>query len=367
MSKNLYNDYLMHHGVKGQKWGVRRYQYADGSLTPAGRARLIKTGKYYGPWNGKSSVRTRAADRVLKAYSNKIARDTEKTSEIGKRYIDTYLNTNTPLYRIQSSDKFENFAFYATYKDHDINEYAGLFGKNLKNRADYEARKAEREEKRSGIEGGAAELRAKADNMQIYQLKIANTSRLKVPSEDNASAIVGKLLRDKDFASNLKASIDDSASKMTRPSQQMLFKEAKKVMDKDLTSLPMSDKRTLYKALNLTLTNHNDQEKAMQDKFYGEMKKRGYSALLDLNDKQYSSYHAKSPVIVFDADKVKLQSVTNMDSSKVDKLYAKYNRERILKDIPEQVIGNIAKYSSLKYDTVSGYVDKRVNSYLNKH
>lgn len=30
-------DYLMHHGVKGQKWGVRQWQNPDGSLTPAGR------------------------------------------------------------------------------------------------------------------------------------------------------------------------------------------------------------------------------------------------------------------------------------------------------------------------------------------
>ena len=31
--------WIAHHGIKGQKWGVRRYQNPDGTLTEAGKRR----------------------------------------------------------------------------------------------------------------------------------------------------------------------------------------------------------------------------------------------------------------------------------------------------------------------------------------
>lgn len=55
---------LYHWGVKGMKWGVRRYQRADGSLTPAGRKR-------------------RAA-KSPEELMDKIAKSRSKTAELGR-------------------------------------------------------------------------------------------------------------------------------------------------------------------------------------------------------------------------------------------------------------------------------------------
>lgn len=45
MSVSIDENSLEHHGILGQKWGVRRFQNEDGSLTPEGEKRYAKSSK----------------------------------------------------------------------------------------------------------------------------------------------------------------------------------------------------------------------------------------------------------------------------------------------------------------------------------
>lgn len=344
---------LYHHGIKGQRWGVRRYQYTDGSLTPAGKKRYQ---------NGSEKVTSLMNTRVKELVNQ------TRTQITGRQYVDGYLKKGTTLARIQTTQNFENFAFYATYKKADMDKYMGLFGKNLTSRAKNDAKKAKEIAKASGSDKDAStakELREKANSMKVYQLKLSTTKKLRVPSDENASDITAKLLKEQDFKDNLIASIQDSKEKMRRPQQQILFNRAQKALRKDPNKMTYAEKVDVYKAFNLSLVNHNSQEIAAQDRFYGELKKKGYNALLDYNDKDYSSYHAKRPMIVFDTDSVKLQSVSEANPKVVDKLYSKYNTERILKEIPANTIGLISKFTAKTVSECSSYVDSKMDSYLN--
>lgn len=50
----MYEEYLAHHGILGQKWGVRRYQNKDGFLTAAGRRRVKQIEKKDAKWAHKN-------------------------------------------------------------------------------------------------------------------------------------------------------------------------------------------------------------------------------------------------------------------------------------------------------------------------
>lgn len=75
----IYNQSLYHHGIKGQKWGVRRYQNEDGSYTPAGEQRYnINTRE------GRKQLRADYKDTKRDILARKRAADYEYDKKLEK-------------------------------------------------------------------------------------------------------------------------------------------------------------------------------------------------------------------------------------------------------------------------------------------
>ena len=332
---------LYHHGVKGMKWGVRRYQNADGSYKAGAEGRYGGEGSRK-PNSSISAKGQNGSKRItdsgrqkkrlkaivagvgvaaavyggykLSKYIKTPMADVAKTAEYaaGKKNADMVLSAGTNLSRIQTSDALQEYPFFATYMEEDSEFYKGLFGKNLYDRAVGAAKRGLKQAAGEEEIAKATEALEAAKNTKVYQLSIDAAKDIKIPSTENAANVMHDLMGDSGFKEDLRLSIEDSASKMKRPGQQLVFKRAMDVLQKD-GDLSARDKNTLYRAFNMSLTNHEEYENRTQTAFYDALKKQGYSALTDINDRDLSSYHAKHPVIVFDNDAVSFKAATQLD------------------------------------------------------
>ena len=84
MWRIIKDDELYHHGIKGQKWGVRRFQNPDGTLTSAGRRRLYKASKgtYHAPEGYDALRKSLSQDqRARLSSANRKMQKAEKEAE----------------------------------------------------------------------------------------------------------------------------------------------------------------------------------------------------------------------------------------------------------------------------------------------
>lgn len=104
---------LYHHGILGQKWGVRRYQNADGSLTPAGKKRYLNpdgTMNAEGKWKW---FKTNQTDIILKEMD--LDDEFDKT-EKGKKLKQEFKKAQSKYYDRQYESNDDELRSYEDYE-----------------------------------------------------------------------------------------------------------------------------------------------------------------------------------------------------------------------------------------------------------
>ena len=309
---------LYHHGIKGQRWGIRRYQNSDGSLKTAGYAHygygLKKeiTNKGNEIQNKlsnidiKSSIKEKASD-VKETVSTKTTNFTnaitsEKAQKIAKVVLVASAVTLTAatvasLHRNKGIRFHKDLAYNKLYlqriqdtpvidKSH-ANYYFGA--KNKMDKLKYQ-----------GTYGATRKFYYKADP----HLVSATAENAKMASIKKSSEIFNKkYARDRKFRNAVNEGFDlaqkGDIGKLW--GDKVLMKKAHKLANKK--NLSKKEQMQLYDAFNATLTLGNKDHK-QYDKFYKALKRRGYTGIWDTHDMHISPYRNKAPMIIFDHSKV---------------------------------------------------------------
>ena len=86
----VYSDELCHYGIRGMRWGIRRYQNSDGSLNTVGRKRY-STGKHHSIFTRKkttSKVKTKPAEEKQKQKSVSEMSDAELNAFLNQKRLE---------------------------------------------------------------------------------------------------------------------------------------------------------------------------------------------------------------------------------------------------------------------------------------
>ena len=364
---------LYHHGIKGMKWGVRRFQNEDGSLTTAGKKRygdestgsdkktssnngsktprkgLIArrkdslTQKYIAKGYSQTAAKTMAEQRMrteavlavvgtvaVTAVAIKVAR------RIGQDYVDQTFKSGKVIQNIGANPNanFKDTPFFAAVNKSDKKAYGMMYPS----------------EKRGMAKNFAAQRGLKYEG--IYKNEIKLNSDVKRASVANARKIFyEKMDNDPQF----KKEVLDTLKKTH-------YSDSKAVNEYLRNG---KHARKLYDRFNQALATPQFQAAGIHKQYYDEMKKHGYNAILDINDTRYSGYKkiSKNPTIFFGNDKWEKISSKKLSDVEIDSNNVKYAYGLLAKLLAKKIAigaGGIAGINAITDQVV-------VEKYLKEH
>lgn len=415
------NDELYHHGIKGMKWGIRRYQNKDGSLTNAGKKRydvniedannklrLAKkeqkeaTSKYYRTYS-KSSVealnkangKVNYAKQQLKNEKIKNKLNSEKSKSKRRLKLEEQYKNNgmseeeaaIAAYKRTKTEKaiaavsvmtITAAASYLAYKHYDksvdkiikpgtkIQNISTNSNKGVEDAFYFSQTKMDKA-KYKGIYGKQLSL----SGNKVYNTEIGVNKAVKVASEKSATNALKELVSgDKEYAEQLSKHLESSRNRYPTPAQNNLVSKAASKLASGKVDADV------YNALNLTLVDHQLPTSSNVSKgLYDKLKSKGYDAIIDVNDRKYSGYKSSKPIIGFNmGDKATVNKISEIGEKEMQKNFNIGMADITIKANAPFVAAGAAYIAAIKSanNAVNNAVtknsnDKIVKSYKKKH
>ena len=136
---------LTHHGILGQRWGVRRYQNTDGSLTEAGKKRYYVAGTAYRRMRADEETQKRMSE-----FRNNMYRSLGGTKSLNLQKMSTFdyvpdadedvvvkKGSDVRHITVNKNTKLKSHHMFVSTNDTDHKNYAGLYAAFRSTRKEY--------------------------------------------------------------------------------------------------------------------------------------------------------------------------------------------------------------------------------------
>lgn len=373
-----YEEYILHFGVKGMKWGVRKERkvsvnVANSKSIVEAREKDLKNVDRRDKKAVKSAIRelryakedlsrvkllekinskpkSKQQLKMEEKYKQKGLNDDEAAVaayknirtkkliaaaaattltlagayagyKISNEFMDKTIKAGTSLQHITDDGSIGvRDAFYSSKNKLDKIKYKGLFGAFL-----------------DASKGGA------------YSKDIKVLSDIKMVSPNNAKKILQDIIKnDPEFAKAVTKYMDpDNVSrrlgaKFSSKAARSVDKLKKGIVDKDV-----------YELFNIALVDHTPEMQPLTDKFFNKLSSKGYNAIKDINDVKFSGYKTRNPIITFNSKgKVSVQDVKKLTKEEISKYYDKSMKSIRTSNLIESELKKVAMYTP----SVAGYI-----------